>query len=601
MRHLFTAAWVLALNLPAFCGQISEADIEAFKMTYFAPLSILPCGVWRMKTPDGGIRLFACPWNGEIQLKSSDGWLADTDGVKSWVMTPPGASPALKIGYEDGRPVSLEVDGVAHTLERPGAVVYGDAVLPAVRWPDFWAEKMNPNSRSLFDRRWSWVNEFNRLRLWFEGPNQAGALFAMLLVLMIAIAFRARCVVWRIFWSTLALLPLAGILLTQSRGSLVAAFAAVCLVTICHFHACGMLTRRRIVLIVLALALAGGLGGGAFALASNRGGENYRSSNEYRTLLWKTFPRIMCDAPWGWGSSDEVGAAYTNWYSSPDDWTFRRNLVNDYFTTMASFGWLGGGLYLLAWLVGLMGLFRLAWKGGPSVPMAIWSVVAITAFFNSILEARTILWLPILSLGLLFSDRRWRTVRFWGLPFAGGLICTGAILLAIYCAGGLCEPSPSVCRRGGAVLLNGNRPKTWISVDYDVLGSVFMTREEIREQYSAEGDVPSLGLVADLDELPADGIRRLVLSGRHCAEFLRRHAADGFRRGIPSEIVFLSPGFSAAAIPPELHARARVRVVMGEFAARYYPDMANPPDWATVVKGAEVYIPGWLRHAISAD
>lgn len=599
MRHLFTAALVLALNLPAFCGQISEADIEAFKTTYFAPLSILPCGVWRMKTPDGGIRLFACPWEGEPQLKSSDGWLADTDGVKSWVMTPPGASPALKIGYEDGRPVSLEVDGSMRSLASAGPVTYDGGFIPEIRWPDFWAKHMDPRSKPLLDREQSW-KEGKRLRLWFSQPNQGGAFFATLFSLALVLVVCAQSVLWRVLGGALSLLWLGGILLTQSRGSLVAAFVAACLVTACHFHARGLLTWKRLVLILVSLSFAGALACGAFALASNRGAADYRQSNEYRALLWKTFPRIMCDAPWGWGWG-RVGAAYTNWYSSPDDWTYRRNLVNDHFTALAALGWLGGGLYLFGWIVGLLGLLRLAWRGGTPVPLAAWSVMAVTSFFNVILSARTILWIPIACLLPLLFERRWRNLRFWILPTVTGLVCTCGFLLAVYCVGNAFERSLVISRRGGAVLLGGENPRTWLVVDTDVQGSVFMPREEIREPFESNEDLPSIGVVNDLDALEGNKVRRLVLSGRHCAEFLRRHAADGFRRGIPSEIVFLSPGFSAAAIPPELHARARVRVVMGEFAARYYPDMANPPDWATVVKGAEVYMPGWLRYVISAD
>lgn len=590
-------AFVAAVALPVFGHPLTEAELSYLGTTYFAPLSVPASSVWRMRAPDGEIRQFDCPGMNGSQVLSSDGWTAEVRRLDAAVKTPPGQKPALTIFYSNGIPVAAEIDGGGRqAVPRRERVSYGKSSPPKVRWPARLRKLWKTESRPLFDRDWKWVEEgTGRLRLWFDGPNQAGALFAMLFSLALVLAIRAKGAVWRLQGILLSLVSLAALLRTQSRGALVAAFAVGCVLAVCHLHVRGILTRRRLGLLVLALVLAGGLAAGVFA-AVNRT-RDYSHSNEDRLAIWRLFPRIMADAPQGWGAG-RSGAAYADWYSPSRDWRYMKNLVGDHITALADFGWLGGGLYLFVWLGGLFGLFRLAWKGGTPVPLAVWSVLGITSFFNAILPARTVLVLPLVSLVPLAFDRRWCSRRFWGLPLALGAGGACACLLAVYGASCFCEVFPSVRREGNAILVKGERPAHWIVVDFDVLGSPYMYRSEIREAFQANPSLAPVGVVGALDDVPRKGVQRLVLSGRHCAEFLKRHRADGFLRGVPPEIVFLSPGFSASAVPLELHARSRVSLVMGEFAARYYPDMANPPKWVRLAKGAEVYVMGWMRYAV---
>ena len=593
-------AFCLAL-LPLFAFPDVGGLAESYAKTYFAPQSVLPCGIWRMRTAEGGIRQFESVGDGSMRLKSADGWFAEIVNAGKVVVTSPGGiQPALKVVYERGKPSSVEIDGKPQAVVQTGPVVYSGEEIQPCSWPSWWAESLNMDLsgvRSGDVRTW-WAG--NRLTMWFLQPNQAGAFFAMLLSLAVVLVFRARKRLWTVAGIVLSLLAFAGVILTQSRSSLIAAVAVSGLVAVCHLHGRGWFTRRRIGIALLVFAVIGVAACGVFAGFSSRGEADYRQSNDFRRMIWKAFPRMMCDAPWGWGI-DKVGKAYSDWYCPEDHWFYRKNLVSDHLTTMVSVGWLGSGVYVFLWLIGLLALLRLAWKGCNPAPLAAWSVLAITSFFNVILSASTILWVPVLSLIPLLFDRQWLKGRFWIKPVLCALVCTCGILLVVCQVGERTGSQPRIYKRGPAVAVNGDRPRIWLVADDDVLGSSVMPREEVRGFYRVFPEAPAVGIVGSLDDLGKGDVRRLVLSGRHGAEFLARHRGDSFQKGIPPEVIFLSPGFSATEVPLELRARARVSVVTGEFAARYQPGMTKPPEWAKVVPGAELYITGWMRYFVPVN
>ena len=591
VRRLLALALAL---VPLFSFAETGNVAEPYASTYFAPVSVPTVGIWRMRTPEGGIRQFESTKGGCSRMESEDGWLAGADVRKAWVQTPAGTKPSLKITYEGGIPVSVAVNGKARKLAKSDSVAYANGSPAWVSWPVAWAkDPFSEFSTSM------WRKD-RRLQLWFGTGNRAGAFLAMILLAGFALVLGMRRLPWRIAGVLVALLALVGVFLSQSRGALAASLVAVAVVEICWLHGRGLLTRRRLLIAGLVTVVICAVVAALFVVVLPRGIMSYVRSDALRWEMLRGFPRMMCDAPWGWGLG-KCGAAYSDWYSTPDEWRYLSSLFSDHLSVMADCGWLGGGVYLLAVLTGLFGLMRLAWIGGPTMPLGLWCVLAVAACWNPVFAAPTILWLPLASLVFLIRDRRWMCGRFWLKPLIAGGLCCAAVLLAVWAIGESVSYPIRISRQGRAVLVAGEKPGIWLVADNDVLGSSFMPKEEIRWFYWANPHAPAVGIVPDLDALGRTGVRRLVLSGRHCGEFLRRFRDRAPGLVVPPEIVFLSPGFAAPKIPRQLHERSRVSVVAGEFAARYDPGFEGDPlVKAVIAKGAELYIPGWMRYFVPA-
>ena len=590
-RRLLVLAFALVFVLPVAAGDLAES----YATTYFAPVSVPTVGIWRMRTPEGGIRQFESTSGGCSLMESEDGWRAGADIRTAWVQTPRGTKPSLKIIYEGGNPVSVEVDGKVRNLAKSDSAAYRSDSSVWVSWPAKWAKD------SFSDFSTSLWRKDRRLQLWFGTGNRAGAFLATILLAGLALVLGTRWLPGRIAGALVSLLAFVGVFLTQSRGALAASLAAVAIVEVCWLHGRGLLTRKRLFLAGLATVLLGVVVVALFVLILPRGILSYVQSDGLRLEMLRGFPRMMCDAPWGWGLG-QCGAAYSDWYGTPDEWRYTASLFSDHLSVMADCGWIGGGLYLLAVLTGLFGLMRLAWIGGPTAPLGVWSALSVAACWNPVFAARTILWLPLASLALLVRDRRWLCGRFWLKPLLAGALCSAAVLLTVRVAGGNASYAPRISRQGRAVLVNGDNPGIWLVADNDVLGSTFMPKEEIRWFYWANPEAPAVGIAPDLDALGRTGVRRLVLSGRQCGEYLRRFRERVPGLAVPPEIVFLSPGFTAPEIPLQLHERARVSLVAGEFAVRYDPGFRSDRFVKTVIaKGAELYIPGWMRYFVPTD
>jgi hypothetical protein len=70
------------------------------------------------------------------------------------------------------------------------------------------------------------------------------------------------------------------------------------------------------------------------------------------------------------------------------------------------------------------------------------------------------------------------------------------------------------------------------------------------------------------------------------------------RKNLPKSVVFVSPPFQPSDIPEGVLKCCRVKVLVGEFAARYEPGYANVPDWVMVVPGMERYILRWMWYVM---
>lgn len=159
------------------------------------------------------------------------------------------------------------------------------------------------------------------------------------------------------------------------------------------------------------------------------------------------------------------------------------------------------------------------------------------------------------------------------------------------------KPSvPTIAREGNRILVAGENPRIWVVDDSQCLGHV-MTGKEIRRHYRHYPKAEAIGYVRRLDDLPnTERVTVLVLAGERGLEYIKRFERDELSGTLPCAIVFLSPPFGPERIPEELRRLASVSILIGEFAARYYPDYGRKLPWVKIVAGAEQYIPGWMRY-----
>lgn len=583
----------LACAFTADAARLSDEEISQFGGCYFAPIT--SGGIWRMRTQDGEIREFEADSAVAGRLSGVGGWWATVakDGTASVYAPETGDYPQMVYNFANGRLASLDVEGRHCRFNYPNPLVYDDeAIVPL--WPD--AEK---TTREEFARETTMWKDDHRLRLWFAGPNQAGAFCSFVFLLFVGLVFapKARRLL-RVAAVIAALVAFAALAWTASRGALLGTGVGAVAMAICDRRLRAWISFKRIAVFsaVCGLLVAAAV---AAMYATGRDRSVNAQSDATRLGLWKAAPAMMCDSPSGWGGFDNVGMAYSSWYAPADDHRFRLNLISDHLTMLVGHGRLGGFLYLFAWFAGLSLLAVFAWRGGSAIPLGVWMSLGTASAFNVVLFAHTVLWLPTVLLLVLVADRRWLRPRF---PFAALVVGAAASFLALSACWVVgrryAADTPVVCKDGNRVLVNGTTPDIWVVDDEEALGGVLAPRD-IVAFYRRFPSAPAIGYVKDVDDVPSSGVRRLVLAGDSAQHFMVPYSRNPDSVRIPPEIVFLAPQFPPSAIPDELRARSRVHMVIGEFAARYWGDYAHPRDWVSVVPGAEVYIPGWMQFCLA--
>ena len=308
---------------------------------------------------------------------------------------------------------------------------------------------------------------------------------------------------------------------------------------------------------------------------------------------------MMVDAPsgWGWGVS---GSAYANWYQAPSEFRVVRTLVNSHLTWLVEMGWFGRIAYLVGVFALLFFLGILAKWGASPLPLALYTSLFTAGLFNSVMEAPTLWLLPCASLALLLTTGvrkavAWRPAVVFSLLV--GFVLSGLTLSVLAYIGTRESHVPQLYADGGRVIVNGKEADTWVVDDQAVLGGGFLGRE-LRMFYAAFPQTSPMGIVWSLKDVPASA-KRLVVAGRRCEDFLAAFAEDsGIAKRFDS-IVFLSPPFAASSVPEALSSLPGFRMMQGELAARLTPEAENPPPFLTIIPGAELYLPGWMRMAAS--
>lgn len=321
-------------------------------------------------------------------------------------------------------------------------------------------------------------------------PNKTAALIAILMIAVWAIAYFRK---WG-FWVALASFTALGVCLihTVSRGGIVA--LGIGLAAILWTIPRPWPIQKIVTLIPCFWIITGT---SVYLNTYSRYGQGIvheDPSISNRIELWKMAPRMMVDAPGGWGLG-KSGQAYMQWYQPLNRHEIYRTLVNSHLTWLVEFGWPLRFMYLSAWYLILM----LCWpyrKGSwYAIVFGIWITLFTAAFFSSVAESGWIWIVPIIGLVAVLADRfvhrRWPNPLTWTTPILFAATILGALVL-------FCGDNNNIIIKSSPdrIAIGSTSPKMWILINPRIIGSDY-------ERMLRSRNLPpsSLGLAISLKSL----------------------------------------------------------------------------------------------------
>lgn len=591
MRKLFLSIFILT-SAATLSAADAPSETELAGITYFAPICPF---YYRMMGPDGLLREFT--QLGRRSFQSPAGWTAKSVGERIVVEDP----MSRRYVFKRGRLVVYEDDKGRHKFSYPVEPCYGG------RPPPLWGlDAKEAESKALkrrFAHKFDIWRDTGRFKMWFRNPNAAGGLLACLALVGVAL-FLGAGKVRIVLGALVSVAALVGLVLTASRGGLVA-FAAgfAVLIALSFLRRAIRPAGRRIIVLLAVFALAVGT---VFAFQGTRlltrslaGGAADRGKGSDRISIVSASLRMMADAPGGWGVRN-AGPAYSNWYQPMGGNTWQVTLVSDQLTHLVGYGWLGRGLWIFGWLAVIALFWTFARRGFALGGVAVWLALAVAASFNLMLSEFALWILPLLYGGWFVfrmvrgEFRAWRAyVKALAVAAAASAVLLG-ILFAV-CTG-VSPVEPRIHYADGAVTVGAGKPEVCVVDDGEVLGGLY-AENLLRRHYIGHPRAPAAVYCRSLARVPA-GCRRLVLAGRQAKNYLT--LLECGMAPSARELAFVSPPFAPKDLPQALLANANVGVLLGEFAARYVDVYGEGPhpNWVTLVKGAELYIPDWPDYVI---
>ena len=424
-----------------------------------------------------------------------------------------------------------------------------------------------------------------RLQLGFDSPNKAAVLLGSLVLVFAVAAFRARRRPAAVAFGVASCLTWCGLVLTYSRGGLVA-FAAGLLVVLGTF-------RRRLLRCLPLVLLSVGVVLTAVVFCSREKGLVLTddASVGNRLEIWRAAPRMMADSLTGWGLGN-AGEAYMGWYQPLRSHERYRTLVSSHLTWLVELGLWGRMAYCAGWLLMLCLCLRRWRQQDDPLPLSVWLAFGIAATFSSVAES-SVLWLvPIVVAIPTAAD----FVRNFGNGKCVALLAASLVWGALLPLTMIwCGSAESAKRSGRVSLFDGvlfygkGRPETWIVRDLSVMGGGAYGRA--LRLYSQQATNVTCGIASELSAVPSD-VRRLVLCG--AAADIEAERLAGF--DALEEIRVLSP-----QVPESwLNATSSVPICVfcGEFDV-HCPSADHPR--LCVVNGNGAYLTRWPELAFSAD
>lgn len=411
-----------------------------------------------------------------------------------------------------------------------------------------------------------------RWQFGFDNPNKLAVLVGELVLVGFSLTCSAcRCA--RVLGTVLTVGSLYILLHTFSRGGIVALAVAIvplAFAILRRMKSVRTLVKASLLTIAVGFCVLSTQMGVIGRLVHGLSGDDRSVGN--RLELWQAAPRMIQDAPFGWGIG-KSGEAYMQWYQPLDRKERYRTLVNSHLTWIVETGIVGGVIWLLGWSVVLSFGFILGRRQGSWLCWAEWVVFFVAALFSSVCESWFLWIIPIVTLVCVLVSHRWSFLRlalFWGIGLTGFLGCV--VSTALVLSGE--EGSPLIRNRSCGIQVGRNSPLFWLVPDSKVLGGEMYPRE-IRE-FLIDRSAVSFVIVQDARQIPNDADVVVV-----CGE-----ADDAGRRG-RRKTIWLSPRRT------DVEPGKTQLVVIGalSIAAAEYGDQGG----VIIVDGSGDYIPDWLR------
>ncbi len=420
-------------------------------------------------------------------------------------------------------------------------------------------------------------------------PNKAALILAFLALLAVAAAFRAKNRWCSIACAIAGIASCYGLVHSFSRGGFVALLAGLAIL-LAGFRK-QLRTRRTIALALIAVTLiaASVLTGFASRLVSSSPGADGSVGN--RLAIWKTVPRMMVDAPGGWGFGNS-GATFMGWYQPLERNERYLSLVNSHLTWLTESGWLGRWALVAGWLfVPGPCTMRFRAKGDP-VPLSVWVCFWTAAAFSSVAEDWFAWVVPVaaaIPAGATFLSA---TKRSRLALLAASAMGACGIVLAFAIAGYLLPPAePPVHRSydGRQIVLGGCAPTDWIVFDSATMGGETYGRALRRFVRATRPSTNSYGVAYGISAVPRNA-RRLAICGAAANE------GPALLARFPevTEVRVLSPRKPRAWLAPNAGGKARILVICGELSPSCPPEDI---DGLRTIPGASDYLPEWPRLA----
>ena len=456
-------------------------------------------------------------------------------------------------------------------------------------WSSFW--HLPPRD----DGRGFWENDQRRWKLWFENPNEAGALLALVAVLVFS-GFWAFGGFWRIhclFWTLFALLALVQ---TGSRGGMMAFLTGALAMALCNLAR--RFTLRKLVCFCLVVAC---LAGAAFLVLGHTRIIGHLvevdAGNRIRLDVWSAVPRMMICAPFGWRMP--TGYAYCDWFQPLSFAKPLRYLISSHLSIMVWGGYAVAFAYAFLWIA-ILHSTLIAGCRGRLTAFGLWIALGVAMMFSPVGLYHWELWLlPSVAL-LVHIVRSFREHRPSLARIRWDALAAAALIVVLAAVGWICESradNPFLIRRvSGGVQIGQGGPETCIVDDGTVLSAGFIGEvgKDLRAHAVAHPKMGTVLMVNSLETVP-DPVSRLVLTGSRCTEYVRR-----MREGLPcpaaQEVYLVSPQNLRSAMMAGAKSRGRVKVIAGALIFDLTGKSGNLPAWFTAVPGAAVYIPDWPRY-----
>lgn len=558
---------------------------------YLAPESFL---FYRLHLPDGRVQLLEKKFATQGSIAGAGGWSGTVKGDRIIIRAPAEKpnNPTV-ITFRNGIPIMAVRGNAKRDLRRS----WKKPQLPYEESPLFECMADLPPPSDNPDGYW----QDGRLTFPYGNPNKSALLYAGIGILVLWLVFIPHMIA-RITGLLLSAICLGLLFWTASRGGLLAFFFGAGAVGAARFIR--FFKRKSVWLSIVAFCVAVAVW---FIVAPpqlvTRGSEKDEKgwSNRIRLELWQAAPRMMADAPSGWKISPP-GPAYVDWYQPFGKIVYSVTLINDHLTWMASHGWMLRFGYMLVWFVVLSLTGWFAVKTRNAVPFGCWAAIAIAAWFNPVTVGRwsIFVWVPaVVATSAMAMSRTWLQRKSVSVCLLVAMLAASLATACLYsCGKSDSGKIPSIHAEGRRVTIGGVNPNTWVVDDGFALGGLMFGRD-IRYFYHKNPYCDPIGYVKSIEDLPSTGIRRLILAGRSGDAFLRKTCSDATGpKGLPPEIIFLSPPFPPQAVPTTIWSRSSVAMYLGEFATWYSPEYADVPSWVKIVPGTVRYFPEWMTYVL---